>query len=602
MSEQKASFLPPSPQSDQSRFNEAEKMGFLLLIVALTTTFGTAVPVGYTIGVVNAPAEYMRSWCNASFIDRYGVTLSENSLDILWASIVSVFLIGGCAGSLGGAWIADNLGRKKSLLVCGVLFVIAAMFFIFCRMANSVEMLIIGRLIIGFASGLTTATLPMYLLELAPLSLRGFLGVFCSIGVTGGVVVGQVFSLQEIFGTEDLWHWALSFYVTLVVVCYLAAPWWPESPKYLYLTANRKDEAKTVLLRLRGSDSPNVQYELEEMNQELVEKCDARSVKSVISDPALLLPVVLVCALQGGQQLSGVNAVFYYSVSIFESAGLSSTNAKWANLGAGCLNLATAFFTPLIMKHINRRPISLISCTGSAIFLFILTFVVNYINYASWLGYACVAAVLLYIFFYQLGLGPIPFFIGSEICVVSCRAAIMSLGSLGSWSGNFIVGITFPILQAALGAWVFIPFGMTCIFLILFIYFYLPETRGKQDYASWLAYACIACVLLYILFYQIGLGPIPYFIGSELCDVSTRAAVMSLGSLASWSGNFIVGISFPILQSLWGAWVFLPFFITCVLLVVFLFFYLPETRGKQASEVAPLVSRGFKSRPRVPFQ
>lgn len=58
----------------------------------------------------------MRNWCNASFLERYGVTLTENSLDILWASIVSVFLIGGCAGSLGGAWIADNLGRYVSHL------------------------------------------------------------------------------------------------------------------------------------------------------------------------------------------------------------------------------------------------------------------------------------------------------------------------------------------------------------------------------------------------------------------------------------------------------------------------------------------------------
>uniref|UniRef100_A0A1L8DF70 Putative sugar transporter n=2 Tax=Nyssomyia neivai TaxID=330878 RepID=A0A1L8DF70_9DIPT len=479
MTDQKASFLPPSPQSEQSRFSEAEKMGFLLILVALSTTFGTAVPVGYTIGVVNAPAEYMRNWCNASFLERYGSTLTENSLDILWASIVSVFLIGGCAGSLGGAWIADNLGRKKSLIVCGVLFVIAALFFIFCRMANSVEMLIIGRLIIGFASGLTTTTLPMYLLELAPLALRGTLGVFCSIGVTGGVVVGQVFSLQEVFGTDELWHWALSFYVVLVVVCFVMAPWWPESPKYLYLTANKKDEAKMVLLRLRGNDPNFVQYELEEMNQEQVDKSETRSVKSVISDPALLLPIVLVCALQGGQQLSGVNAVFYYSVSIFESAGLSSTNAKWANLGAGCLNLTTAFFTPLLMKYVNRRPISMISCAGSAVFLFILTFVVNYINYAPWMAYKCIACILFYVFFFQLGLGPIPFFIGSELCSVQHRAPVMSLGSLSSWTGNFIVGISFPILQSLWGALVFLPFVVVCLGVFTLLYFYLPETRGK---------------------------------------------------------------------------------------------------------------------------
>lgn len=114
-------------------------------------------------------------------------------------------------------------------------------------MAASVEMLIIGRFVVGLASGLTTSTVPMYLSELAPLRLRGSLGVLCSMGVTGGVVVGQVGSLQEIFGTAALWHVAFSVYVVLVVVCLLPYPWFPESPKFLYIVARQPERAREGL-------------------------------------------------------------------------------------------------------------------------------------------------------------------------------------------------------------------------------------------------------------------------------------------------------------------------------------------------------------------
>lgn len=129
-------------------------------------------------------------------------------------------------------------------------------------MANSVIMLIIARLIVGLASGLTTSTLPMYMAELSPLQLRGTLGVLCSMGVTGGVVVGQIGlnswpcfnalcvngyvsgSLQEVFGTEELWHVALSVYIVLVIVCMLPYFWFPESPKYLFIIVKDHEAAK----------------------------------------------------------------------------------------------------------------------------------------------------------------------------------------------------------------------------------------------------------------------------------------------------------------------------------------------------------------------
>lgn len=134
------------------------------------------------------------------------------------------------------------ISRKGSLLACGILFIAGAILFLFCRYAESVEMLLIGRLLVGLASGLTTSTAPMYLAEVAPLNLRGPLAVFCSMGVTTGVVFGQVASLQEIFGTIEQWHIALCGFAVLVIICLLPYPWFPESPKYLYIV--RKDVNK----------------------------------------------------------------------------------------------------------------------------------------------------------------------------------------------------------------------------------------------------------------------------------------------------------------------------------------------------------------------
>ena len=129
-------------------------------------------------------------------------------------------------------------------MISYLLFIAGAVMFFFCRMANSVEMLLLARLLVGLASGLTTSTVPMYLSELAPLAKRGTLGVLCSMGVTGGVVVGQIGSLQEVFGTAELWHVSFSIYIVLVVVCMLPYPWFPESPKYLFIVERDTVRAK----------------------------------------------------------------------------------------------------------------------------------------------------------------------------------------------------------------------------------------------------------------------------------------------------------------------------------------------------------------------
>lgn len=124
----------------------------------------------------------MKKWCNETLHNRYGVEMTFDQLQTLWSAVISIFLIGGCAGSIIGAWVVDRFGRKVSLLYCGVLFAIGAVLFYICRALASVEILVIGRLVVGLASGLTTSILPMYLAEVAPLELRGTLAVLTGLG------------------------------------------------------------------------------------------------------------------------------------------------------------------------------------------------------------------------------------------------------------------------------------------------------------------------------------------------------------------------------------------------------------------------------------
>lgn len=210
-----------------------------------------------------------------------------------------------------------NISRRKCIYTIGVLFTIGALLFMGCRKLNSVEMLILGRFIVGLASGFTTTVLPMYLMELAPLSLKSTLGVFCGMGVTGGVVCGQIFTLNGLFGCAEYWQYGLSFYIILIVMGYLPAIYFPSSPKYLYVIRGDYNKTLRELMRLRGSGAIElINTEISEMSLEKQNRIKSTDIISVMKDPSLLLPLIIVCSFQCGQQLSGINAVCINCMSV----------------------------------------------------------------------------------------------------------------------------------------------------------------------------------------------------------------------------------------------------------------------------------------------
>ncbi|XP_012282408.1 solute carrier family 2, facilitated glucose transporter member 1 isoform X2 [Orussus abietinus] len=460
----------------------------MLLLAGATCCLGSALPAGFNIGVMNNPAHLMQDFCNQSFEQRYNVHLTKEELNVVWSMIVSIFLIGGVTGSLVASWIADRLGRRGALGIGNILAIIGAICFLVVRSLNSVELLLVGRLFVGFSGGFATSLLPVYLTEVAPLKQRGAVGVLCQLGICCGVSLGQITSLGTVLGTEKSWHIMLASFAPICIFALLVTFFLPESPKYLYVVKKQETKALKELSRLRNMETVLLRSEVALLREEsLIEAAvDPWTIQRVTRDPTLKLPLILVCALQFGQQLSGINAVFYYSSSIFKNAGLDIAGAQYATLGTGVVNIGMALVAVPLMSVFGRRTLFLTSCYTSSACLVVLCTSIVLINSTPFMPWLCIATVLIYVLLYGIGLGPIPYFIGSELFDIGPRPIATSLGSVFNWGGNFLVGMTFPSLQNFVGPYAFLLFSGIVLLLALFSRTYLPETRGRNtnDIAS----------------------------------------------------------------------------------------------------------------------
>ncbi|SPP75242.1 blast:Solute carrier family 2%2C facilitated glucose transporter member 7 [Drosophila guanche] len=421
-----------------------EKQGWtaFLLLICICITLGSVIPIGYSFGVINAPTKFIRLWIFESAQSRYTTVLGDTQLTTLMACVVSMFQVGGIVGSLFAPCCNTKLGR-------------------------------------GMAAALVYTTQPMYLVELAPAELSGSVGVFTCIGITGGVVVGQLCSFDFLLGTRKHWHCALAGYVILVVIGLTPLLWFPESPSYMMSKGNT-EKSRSILVRLRKSEQ-RADTELAEIEAASAVAVEKSSMTAVICNSKLAMPLIIVCSFHLVQQMSGINAIWYYSVSIFTDAGFTLNVASWLNFAEGVLNFFVALFGPWMMASFNRRIMMM------PIFIHFPGFAqcrtgANGSNSKSYqeVSYGCILFLSLYIVAFNFALGPMPFFIGSELLESSPRPAAMALGSLTNWSSNFLLGMVFPLLQEAIGPFSFIPCSLICVYGFLLTFRYLPETRNRD--------------------------------------------------------------------------------------------------------------------------
>uniref|UniRef100_A0A671YWX5 Solute carrier family 2 member 1 n=1 Tax=Sparus aurata TaxID=8175 RepID=A0A671YWX5_SPAAU len=432
---------------------------------------------GYNTGVINAPQKIIEKFINETWFERYQDPISKSQLTAIWSIAVSIFSVGGIFGSFSVGLFVNRFGRRNSMLMANILSFIAAALMSFSKMASSWEMLIAGRFVVGLYSGLSTGFVPMYVGEVSPTSLRGALGTLHQLGIVLGILIAQVFGMEAVMGNDDLWPLLLGFIFIPAIIQCIVLPLCPKSPRFLLINKNEENKAKSVLKKLRGTTdvSADMQEMKEESRQMMREK--KVTIPELFRSNLYRQPLLIALVLQLSQQLSGINAIFYYSTRIFEKAGVEQP--VYATIGAGVVNTAFTVVSLFVVERAGRRSLHMLGLLGMAGSAVLMTIALALLEKLKWMSYLSIVAIFSFVAFFEIGPGPIPWFIVAELFSQGPRPSAIAVAGFTNWTANFIVGMGFQYVEEVCGAYVFIIFTILLIFFFIFTYFKVPETRGR---------------------------------------------------------------------------------------------------------------------------
>lgn len=397
-----------------------------------------------------------------------------------WSLCVSAFPVGGPIGSLIAGKLSTVYGRKNTLLVDAGLFIVAGLIMAF---SWNVYMLIFGRFIVGFASGIVSVVVPLYLGELAPPNLRGALGTGYQFGMVSGILLADLLAFVFVRGiTEETnlngtfsqpgWRAMFGFTMVPAIVQLLCFAILDESPRWL-LTQNKPKDAADILRRLRGTN--DVYEEIDSICSASDNEVLTVSVFQVLKDRSIRYALIVGIGLQIAQQMSGINAVIFYANSFFLNVGLS--NPLIGTTLVGFVNVVSTGVALMLMDQVGRRRLLLYSCAGMLISSVVLSVaLLHWIPSGSTIS---VAAMMSYVWFFEIGLGPIPWLIVAEMFPSHSRPTAISFATMVNWIFSFVVGIAFPFMQTSLDNYVFVPFAFMLLLSLIFTFKFVPETKGK---------------------------------------------------------------------------------------------------------------------------
>nr|XP_027803238.1 solute carrier family 2, facilitated glucose transporter member 7 [Marmota flaviventris] len=454
-----------------------------LVLATLSAAFGSTFQYGYNIAVVNTPHQVFKSFYNDTYFERHGTFMDEKALLLLWSCTVSMFPLGGLLGSLVVGLLVDRCGRKGTLLINNIFAILPAILMGVSKVAQAFELIIFSRVLVRVCAGISYSALPMYLGELAPKNLRGTLGTMTEVFVITGILLAQVFSLQAVLGNPTGWPVLLALTGVPALIQLLSLPFFPESPRYTLIQRGDEETARQALGRLRGR-AADVEAEMEDMRaEEREERAAGRlSVLNLFTFRALRWQLITILVLMAGQQLSGINAMNHYQLladTIYISAGVEPAHSQYITVGAGIVNMVTTIISAVTVERLGRRPLLLAGygICGSA--CLVLTLALLFQSTVPELSYLGVICILTYIAGHSIGPSPVPSVVRMEIFLQSSRPAALTVDGAVHWLTNFIVGLVFPSVQEAIGAYNFLVFAGLCLLSAVYTYVVIPETKGR---------------------------------------------------------------------------------------------------------------------------
>lgn len=400
-----------------------------------------------------------------------------------WGMVQSLFSVGGLFGALLIGRVATKRGRRFALRL--LTFFLAAGP-ILEALASTMWMLALGRAISGLGAGAATVVGPIYVSEISPLSKRGLFGAFTQVQINAGIAISQV--LGYFLSKTSTWRWILATAGFIAAINFIGLLFAPETPTWLAAN-NQPRNARTALQRIRGraadireemenwtiSGDHEQQSLLPQQRAQPTHQEPAQSFIDVIRIPKYRRAVFAVSATMIAQQLTGINSVVMYSVSILGEA-LPHKAALVTIIVSAANVLVTLIFSPLADK-IGRKKCLLASIAGMGSASGMLAD-----GLAKDKKVLTIVGVALFVCSFGLGLGPIPFILPSELVGPEAVGATSSWALALNWLSTFMVAQFVPILNSKLPPGkLYIIFGSIATFFGILITLIVPESKGKAN-------------------------------------------------------------------------------------------------------------------------
>ncbi len=436
------------------------KRGYALMIATAAALGGLL--FGYDTSVISGAILFVRQ--------QFQLTPVETEV------AVSIVLAGAAIGAGFAGSFGDRYGRRPVLIVNAVLF---GVFAVLTGMANSLPLFLAARFVIGVAVGVASMLTPLYIAELAPPRIRGALVTLNQLAIVTGIVVA--YYVDYLFAGSANWRAMFISAVIPSMILLVALIFLPESPRWLVIR-QKTDEAFRILDRVESTE--DAQRHLKEL--EAVTEVDKLRFRDLFGG-RFRRPLMIGVGLAIFQQITGVNAIIYYTPTILQMAGFrSARTAILATVLVGGVNLAVTVVALFLLDRVGRRPLLLFGIGGMLVSLAFLGYL---FGAAHVLRAAILTDVLAYLACFAIGLGPVFWLLISEIYPTTIRGQAMSVASVTIWIFDLLVSVTFLSLIGAVGAkFSFWIYAAACGAAFAFSYCLIPETKGRtleEIEASW---------------------------------------------------------------------------------------------------------------------
>ena len=388
--------------------------------------------------------------------------------------VVSAMMLGAALGAVSTGWISFKLGRKASLTAGAALFIIGSLG---SSLAPNVPILIIARVLLGFAVGIASYVAPLYLSEMSDKESRGKLISMYQMMVTIGILIEFISDTALSYGG----HWRLMLgVISLPAILLMAAVFGlPDSPRWL-ASKGKFTKAKEILLVLNADES-KAEEELSDINESLKVKQEGWGLFK--ANKNVRRAVYLGMLLQAMQQFTGINIILYYAPKIFSEAGFATTEQQMiATVICGATNVLATLIAMKTVDKQGRKPILKIGFGGIALGTFLLgvcLFMIDAGYTALWISIIAVIATLFTIASFAMSAGPVVWILCSEIQPLKSRDFGIACSTTMNWICNMIIGATFLTLLNNAGTaqtfWIYTGMNMLFIALTMLL---VPETKG----------------------------------------------------------------------------------------------------------------------------